>query len=350
MSDLIYDFQVIFTVMKKDIRTTVTEKVFLFIMTVVPLEYLVLLLLFLLSANHAPTAVVMNDTGPYAQQLYNAMDGAHTFRLQKTNAREAQRLITEGLIVAVVTIPQEFDLRVSRSQPVQVGVQINNLNTDFTEDIRRGVPLAITSFYHKAFPAVVPILPQEHDQYPYDLDYLQYVGVSILAAGLVVVGIAMAGTNAAREWELSTMKELLLCPAPRWILIVGKILGAFALSLGSVAIVMAALVAFLRIWPVHPAALFGYAALLLAIAIAAGTVLGSLAKQRQLRPHSYRGAPYRSFSSAGRSRPLVIIRSRYRYLRASFPSSTASPVCSMRTTTIRSTRLGRGMQLYWWPF
>lgn len=311
-----YNLRVVLAVMKKDMRTQITEKVFLFIMTVVPLEYLVLLLLFLLSANHAPTAVVMQDTGLYAQQLYAAMEGAHTFRLQQTSATQAQRLIESGSIVAVVTIPPEFDARVRQHQPVQVGVQINNLNTDFTEDIRRGVPLAITTFYAQAYPHLVNVVTQEQDQYPRDLDYLQYVGVSILAAGVLVVGVAMAGTFSAREWELSTMKELLLSPAPRWCLIAGKMLGAFVMSLGSVAVVMAALVVFLGIWPAHPAAMLGYAALLLAIAVAAGTGLGVLVKQRQLVTTLVQGCAVPLFFLSGplapvgyNTRPIQILAS-----------------------------------------
>jgi hypothetical protein len=54
--------------------------------------------------------------------------------------------------VAVVTIPADFDTKVQQNQPVQIGVKINNLNTDFTNDIRRAIPLSITSFYAKAFP------------------------------------------------------------------------------------------------------------------------------------------------------------------------------------------------------
>ena len=41
---------------------------------------------------------------------------------------------------AVVTIPADFDSRLGQNQPVQVPVAIDNLNTDFTNDIRRAVP------------------------------------------------------------------------------------------------------------------------------------------------------------------------------------------------------------------
>ena len=56
----------------------------------------------------APTAVVMHDTGPYAQQFYNAMSHAHSFRLQIASASDAQNLISTGKIVAVVDHSRGF--------------------------------------------------------------------------------------------------------------------------------------------------------------------------------------------------------------------------------------------------
>src|SRR5438876_11354796 len=139
-----YTLRVIWACMKKDIKSALTERVFTIIGIFVPVNVLILMSLFVLSGGQAPTAVVMHDTGPYAQQFYDAMAHAHSFILQKNSAQEAEALIQAGRIVTVITIPADFDARIQRNEPVQVDVQINNLNTDFTNDIRRGVPLSIT--------------------------------------------------------------------------------------------------------------------------------------------------------------------------------------------------------------
>src|SRR6266568_7947323 len=125
-----------------------------------------------------PTAVVMQDYGPYAQKFYQSMGTTHSFHLQQLSASEASNLLHAGRIVAVVTIPPDFDQRIQQNQPVKVKVQINNLNTDFTNDIRRALPLSITSFYANAFPDVVRVVPQEHDVYPQDTSYIPYLTVS----------------------------------------------------------------------------------------------------------------------------------------------------------------------------
>ena len=276
-----YTLRVILACMRKDIKTALSERAFTIISVFLPLNVLILLSLFVIGGGHAPTAVVMQDTGPYAQQFYSAMDSAHSFALQKTSASQAEQLIEAGHIVAVVTIPADFDTRIRQNQPVQVGVQINNLNTDFTNDIRRAVPLSITTFYAKAFPNVVTITPNEIDQYTQDTDYIPYLSVSILVIGLMVGGLLQAGTSSAREWEKETIKELLLSPAPRWAMLAGKMLGAFLMGLASTIIVLLVLIFVVRVYPVNWGEVLGYSALCLIIFIALGVLLGTLIKQRQ---------------------------------------------------------------------
>ncbi len=275
-----YTLRVIWACMKKEIRSALTERVFTIISIFVPVNVLILLSLFVLSGSNAPTAVVMLDTGHYAQQFYDAMSHAHSFRLQTASASQAQDLMQAGKIVAVVTIPADFDERVQQNQPVQVDVQINNLNTDFTNDIRRAVPLSITSFYAKAFPNVVTVIPHETDLQPQDTDYIPYLTVSILIIGLVLAGIVHSGTSSAREWENETIKELLLSPARRWAIIVGKMLGAFAMSIASVIVVLLVLIFVIGVRPAHWDEVIGYTLLCLVIFIALGTLLGTLLKQR----------------------------------------------------------------------
>jgi ABC-2 type transport system permease protein len=279
--ELGYNLRVIWACAKKDIKSALTERVFTIVSVFIPLNVLILLSLFVLAGSHAPTAVVMNDTGPYARQFYDAMAHAHSFSLQTASAAEAQRLIAAGRIVAVVTIPADFDAHVRQNQPVQVGVVINNLDTDFTNDIRRAVPLSITSFYAKAFPHLVTITPKEHDFYAQDTDYIPYLAVSIVVISLMVGGLLQSGTGAAREWEHETMKELLMSPASRWAMLAGKMLGAFVISLAAIAFLLIVLIFGIGVWPAHWGEVIVFTLLTLVIFIALGALLGTLLKQRQ---------------------------------------------------------------------
>ncbi len=314
-----YTLRVIWACMKKDIKSALTERVFTIIGIFVPMNILILLSLFVVSGGLAPTAVVMNDTGPYAQKFYDAMSHAHSFRLQTATASEADNLINAGKIVAVVTIPADFDTRIQNNQPVQVHIDINNLNTDFTNDIRRAVPLSITSFYAKAFPDLVTVTPKESDAYPQDTDYIPYLTVSILVIGLVLAGILQSGTASAREWENETIKELLLSPASRWAIIVGKMLAAFVMSIASVIVVLAVLIFIIGVHPVNWGEVIGFTLLCLVIFIAWGTFLGTTMKQRQPVLALSFGTSIPLFFLSGAFGPLSFSTPAIQYIAQAFP-------------------------------
>jgi ABC-2 type transport system permease protein len=280
MHTLSSSLRVIWACLKKDLKSARSEPLFTLVSIILPLNVLLLMSLLVISGGLAPTAVVMQDSGPLAQQFYTAMSQAHSFELQQATADQANALIEQGRIVAVVTIPADFDARIRQHQSVVVGVKINNLNTDFTNDIRRAVPLAITSFYAKAFPRIVTITPQESDAYPQDLGYIPYLAVPILVIGLMVGGMVQAGTAAAVEWEHETMKELLLSPASRVAILLGKMGAAFLIGLAGAAVVLAFLIAVMGIWPVHWGELIGFTLLILALFNAWGTLLGTWLKRR----------------------------------------------------------------------
>src|SRR5579871_1709092 len=126
-----YDLRVIWAIMRKDVQIALRNPIANIIVILLPLNFLILELLFAISGGLAPTAVVMLDTGPHAQQFVDAMRGAHSFNLtppEGTTAADAQNQIQAGNIVAVVTIPADFDAKIDSGQPVSIPVTLNNLN------------------------------------------------------------------------------------------------------------------------------------------------------------------------------------------------------------------------------
>lgn len=124
-------------------------------------------------------------------------------------------------------------------------------------------------------------MPREQDFYRQDTDYIPYLTVSIVVIGIMVGSLLQSGTVSAREWENETMKELLLSPAPRWAVLLGKIVAAFLLSLMSLVILLVVLIFLIGVWPAHWDEVIGFTLLTLIIFIAFGTLLGTLLKQRQ---------------------------------------------------------------------
>jgi ABC-2 type transport system permease protein len=273
---------VILSIAQKDIRSSLTERAFMVTSIIIPINFLLLFLLFALTGGEAPIALILEDHGPYALQFISAMEHSHSFIIQQTTPSEAQNLMRQGRIVSIVTIPANFDNSLlRRGFEVQLPVVVNNLNVDFTNDIRRAVPLAITSFYANAFPNQVVIKAHEIDTYSHDTGYIQYLVVSLMVVSIMLGGLLQAGANAAREYESGTIKELILSPARLWAIQLGKILGALVLNSLSVLVVIIVIVFLIGVWPVHWDELLGFMLLLMITFVALGTLIGTLVRRRQ---------------------------------------------------------------------
>src|SRR5215470_2335771 len=118
--------RVIWACLKKDLKSARSEPLYTLVSIILPLNVLVLMSLLVISGGLAPTAVVMQDSGPLAQQFYTAMKEAHSFVVQQATAEQAEALLQHGRVVAIVTIPADFDTRIGEHLPVRVGVKINN--------------------------------------------------------------------------------------------------------------------------------------------------------------------------------------------------------------------------------
>ncbi len=277
--------RVIWATARNDILLALRAPLSSLIAVFLPLNYLILLLLFAITGGQAPTAIVMQDTGPYAQQFVDTMRHAHSFTLTPdtpVSAAEAQRLIERGQIVAVVTIPADFDSAIARNQPVSVPVTLNNLQSDFTNDIRRAIPLTITQFYAKALPQQVVVQVAEQDMEPHDTDYIPYLSVSVLVIGLMISGLLIGGLNTTADYERQTIKEYLLSPASRWAIQVGKVLGSMATTFLSSILLIVVIVLVLGVHPENWGALVLFFVIMLPIFGTGGTLIGTLFKRRAI--------------------------------------------------------------------
>ncbi|HET7148125.1 MAG TPA: ABC transporter permease [Candidatus Nitrosopolaris sp.] len=281
MSPVTNPIRVIWAMALKDIQSSLTERAFMLTSIIIPINFLLLFLLFALTGGLAPTAIVLKENGPYAQQLVSAMEHSHSFIIRQTTASDAQNLMQKGQIVAIVTVPANFDSALNLGEQIELPVVVNNLDVDFTNDIRRAMPLAITSFYANAFPNLVVVKVHEFDTYPQDTGYVQYLVVSLMVVSVMLGGLLQAGSNAAREYEKGTIKELMLAPASPWAIQVGKILGALILNSLPVVVVIIVIVFLIGVLPVHWDELLGYVLLLMMTFVAAGALIGTLVRRRQ---------------------------------------------------------------------
>lgn len=218
----------VWAICKKDVRVWLRQPANVAI-TVLPA--LALLFIDALSAGavgRSPVALVTLDHGAKGQQMAQVIRQADLFRVSDATPAQAQALYQNLDVVAILTIPANFTQAVVAHAPAHIQVQINNLNTDFTNDIRRAVPDAITQFYQQERGASpINVALQEQDLRHQDIQIFQYSAMPLLILLLVVSGLVSSSLAAAGEWETRTIKELLLSPVTRSAIITGKVLTGF---------------------------------------------------------------------------------------------------------------------------
>ena len=185
-----------------------------------------------------PVALVVEDDGPRALELAAMLEDSDAFVVTRATPEEAARALQSLRVAAVITVPPEFDTAYNTHQPDPVQIRINNLNLDFTNDLRRSLPAAITRFYASQPDDPIDIHVQETDLRAQDIDLLQFELIPDLVLLLTIAGAINAGHATAREWEDQTIKELLLAPISRGSLIVGKLLAGWLTTLLIAAIIL----------------------------------------------------------------------------------------------------------------
>ncbi len=252
--------------------------------TILPaLVFLIVLYFGARAVGRNPVALVVQDNGPQAQQLAQILEHSDAFAVRRTQAAQAADALRNLDVSAVITIPAGFDAAYAAHQPDPVTIQINNLNLDFTNDLRRSLPAAITAFYGEQPNSPIHVAVQETDLRQQDVSLLQFDLVPDLVLLLTIAGMINAGLATAREWEDQTIKELLLAPIPRASLIAGKLLAGWltTLLIGAIVLVVGAATGYLR-----PAGAYWFATLgmVLLIALASaglGVAIGAATRSFQ---------------------------------------------------------------------
>lgn len=269
-------------VLKNELALGRAEPLATILSMLVPLNFLVLFVLFALSGGRVPAAVLQSDTGPYGPAMIRALGDALTFDLQPAGSPQAaQAMLNRQDAVATITVPPGLSRAVAGGAPAQLHVTLDNLNADFADDVRRALPLAVLSFYHTALPRSLPLSWREVDSYPHNVGFLGYIAVSILTVAILLGGLLLGGRGVAGEWERGTIKELLLAPVPGWAVVAGKIGAGFTTGSCSSLLVLGVLLLIgvrPETWGAMPGVL-GVLALTLLVFLSLGVAAGSLLRR-----------------------------------------------------------------------
>lgn len=244
------------------------------------ITFLFLVSLFGLTGSMAPTALINNDNGVYSKLfIKNLQEDHHSFKLEPMSSSLAQKLISQGRIVAIITIPKGFSEEIRNAETTPITLQLDNVNSDMTEDIQRALPTAVVDFGNTLnFPGI-RVHTSENDLISYDTGYVPYLVVSALALDAFIIAGILSAVAVAREYENGTFKLLALSPIHPLVPLTGRILAADTIALAGMLISAGIVIFGYKIIPFHPIEMLGALFICVIIFGCVGTVVGLALKK-----------------------------------------------------------------------
>src|SRR3989442_3449173 len=231
MNSMISFIRSIWAILRKDLGVWLRQPASAAVTVLPPLAFLLIEALGAVAVGRSPVALVTLDHGSKGIQMQQIFHQADVFRITDASPQQAQLLLKNLDVVAVITIPADFTQRVAAHEQAPIDVTVNNLNLDFTNDIRRSVPDAITQFYQaQGSASPIKVTMHEHDLRQRDVQLFEYSVIPTLLLLTMISSLVNGGLATAREWETRTVKELLLSPVARGAIIAGKVFASFLIT------------------------------------------------------------------------------------------------------------------------
>jgi hypothetical protein len=201
------------------------------------------------SVGQQPVALVVQGTGRLAARMARILKAdTDAYLLNEMNAAQAERAIGEEPVAAIIAIPEKFDDAAAFGNAA-VNLYLNNVDIDLSDDLRRSVTRSVAEFDAPQLgllgelhgPSEGVLLPSpyrvavaEHDLRETNVSFLQYQVIPILV--LIVISAGLLGTAllTARDFDRGTAKMMILSPAGRLPLVLGRLLGGTLITIALV--------------------------------------------------------------------------------------------------------------------
>jgi len=262
---------------------------------------IVLLILFgyaiTFDVKNIPIAVVDQDNSVLSRDLISRIASSNYFDLLYllNTYSGTDRLLDEGRVKIILSIPSFFSRDISRKQdtPVQVLVDGSDNNTAqiaigyvsgilqlfssniIMEKLNKDGPMPIEG--------IPPINVEPRVWYNPDLKSTNFIIPGLIAVLMMVIAAMMTSLTIAREWEIGTMEQLIATPARPHEIIIGKLTPYYFLGLLQTSFVIL-IGTFLFKVPLRGNILFLFcvSSLFLACGLGIGLFISTVTKSQQL--------------------------------------------------------------------
>ena len=197
-----------------------------------------------------PTAVNMQEAGPFSRAMASALSNSGYFRIDRqiTSEAEAEHLLTTGEVQFVVTIPAGFERALVRGEKPALLVE-----ADATDPVASANAIAaMAQFTRTAFDAELtgplaqlkstgdPVELRTHRRYNPEGSTQYNIVPGLMGVILTMTMVMMTALAVTRERERGTMENLLAMPVRPVEVMVGKVLPYIGVGYVQVVLILAA--------------------------------------------------------------------------------------------------------------
>lgn len=272
----------IFALALKDWLRFSRQPFFLVVSILMPMVFILFYAIIVPSSSTNPVVVALESDAPLAQEFLDTLQTIRSqeavyFEIVTTDPDQARQMFESGQALGMIVIPADFDAQMQIGS-TQVELHINNINSDYSKNLRLRLDYAVRQFSDAQMGPAIEI--DEQSWLPHDPVMQDYISSSLLLFACIYSAMVNTGLQVASEWNDRTVKNLLLAPVGRNILVAGKMLAGIGQSVISISLVTAVLVLIFNFRPVGSLwAMAGVMAVVVFLGAGLGAVAGIVSKQ-----------------------------------------------------------------------
>jgi ABC-2 type transport system permease protein len=191
-----------------------------------------------LDARDIPIAVVVDHPTRFTASFVAQLQHSQWFRPSLyANEALAEQAVMDGHVAAIVRLRSDFGRLAHGKEPAPIHVIVNGLDANQARIVQNYLHgawltwLAQSAASEGVRPAT-PVVAEARVWFNPALRSRDYLVPGLIAIIMTLIGALLTALVVAREWERGTMEGILVTPAGKMEILLGKLIPYFALGIG----------------------------------------------------------------------------------------------------------------------
>lgn len=280
----------LFGLMRKELLQTLRDPVVLFlVLYLYTLDNINCTMALSFEVQHLPVGIIDQDRSVASRHLTQMVALSHAFRITRTSDRpgDARQWLERGEAGVVIVVPTGFEQRYQTGVRPQIQALFDGTYSNTAESAMHYIERIVDRFEQERPSSRAPTVTQARAiavprfWYNPDQSTKNFMMLSMIALGGMLVGAMLPAATIVREKEHGTIEQLLVTPIRVGELFIAKTLPALLLNL--LALFPTLLIAALLDVPIHGSLLtfFALTAVFQLSAVAFGVMVASITRTLQ---------------------------------------------------------------------